>query len=103
MERVDLRTYVPDFEISFNDQIQSDLRGFVVSVSINEKMGGEPAQFTIVVADSYDPLMQKFTWLEQFLSPNTSPLFVKNKLINISMGYVGKIKRKMMSGKLENV
>lgn len=103
MEHVDLRTYVPDFEISFNDKVQSDLREFVVSISVNEKMSGEPAQFTIVVADSFDPLLQKFTWLEQFLSPNTSPLFVKDKLINISMGYVGKIKRKMISGKLENV
>ena len=102
MERVDLSTYVPDFAISFNKEVQSDLREFVTSISINEKIGGEPSEFTIVVADKFDPLLQKFTWLEQFLSPTYSPLFVKDKLIDISMGYVGKLE-KMISGKLENV
>ncbi len=101
-ESVDTSTYVPDFEISFNEIVQSDLKEFVTSISINEKIGGEPAQFTIVLADNFDPVSQKFLWLEQFLSLRTSPLFVKDKLINISMGYVG-ILKKMISGKLENI
>ena len=48
------------------------------------------------------PVLQKFTWLEQFLSLKDSPLFVKDKIISISMGYVGKLV-KMVSGRLENI
>ena len=81
MERADLSTYVPEFQIFIGEgkeirdkEIQNDLRKSATSISINEKVGGEPSQFTLVVGDIFDAPTQKFVWLEKFLSPQ-SPLY----------------------------
>jgi uncharacterized protein len=101
MERADLTTYVPDFNIFIENKPQADLRKSAISISVNEKVGGDPSQFTLVVGDIFDAPKQKFVWLEEFLSPQ-SPLYNKNKLIEIHMGYQGKL-TKIISATLESI
>ena len=88
MEHADLSTYVPAFEIFIGGKPQPELRKSAVSISVNEKTGGEPSQLTLVVADKFDVSTQKFIWLEEFLSEE-SPLFNEGKKIDILMGYEG--------------
>ena len=71
--------------IFIGNRPQQDLRKSAISISINEKVGGDPSQFTLVVGDVFDAPTQKFVWLEKFLSPQ-SPLYNKSKLIEYSYG-----------------
>lgn len=103
MERADLSTYVPDFKIDIigePPQELSKLRQSAISISVNEKVGA-PSQFTLIVGDIFDVPTQKFVWLEKFLSLQ-SPLFDKEKLINIRMGYQGNLKD-IISAKLDSI
>ena len=108
MERADLSTYVPEFQIFIGEgkeirdkEIQNDLRKSATSVSINEKVGGEPSQFTLIVGDKFDVLSQKFVWLEKFLSPQ-SPLYNDKMKIDILIGYQGHLK-KIISVNLKSI
>lgn len=111
MDSIDLSKYVPEFQIMINDEKQTDLRDYVTSISVNEKVGGEPAQFSIVIADRFDTKTQKFIWLDLFLKTD-SPLFfardnpkqMKSKQFEIYMGYQGKVGlKKLISGNLASI
>ncbi len=105
MERVDLTKYVPQYSVkikTWDSALQKLFDESITSVSVNEKVGGEPSEFTIVIADKFDVVSQKFTWLDKFLSFSTSPLYDDQKVFDISMGYRNNIVN-MMTGRLENV
>ena len=101
MERADLSTYVPEFKIFIGNEPQLELRKFATSISINEKVGGDPSQFTLVVGDTFDAPTQKFVWLEKFLSPQ-SPLYNEKEKIDIHIGYQGNLK-KIISANLKSI
>jgi phage protein D len=108
MDQIDLSHYVPDFKIEINGINQPDLRDSVTRITVNEKVGGEPAQFVIEVADEFQPKLQKFVWLDQFLSPNSPLFFAKDaeskKPINIYMGYQGRVGlKKLLTGNLASL
>ena len=101
MEHPDLTTYVPEFKIFIGNKPQLDLRRSATSISINEKVGGDPSQFTLVVGDTFDAPTQKFVWLEKFLSPQ-SPLYNEKEKIDIHIGYEGNLK-KIISANLKSI
>jgi uncharacterized protein len=101
MERADLSTYVPEFEIFIGNKPQVELRKSSSSISINEKVGGDPSQFTLIVGDIFDAPTQKFVWLEKFLSPQ-SPLYNEKEKIDIHIGYQGNLKR-IISANLKSI
>jgi phage protein D len=101
MQRVDLSTYIPDFAIEIGGAVRSEIRNSTTSISINEKVGGDPAQFTLVLADEFNVASQSFVWLEKFLSQD-SPLFSDEEKITIYLGYSGKLK-KMITANLKSL
>lgn len=101
MQRVDLSRYVPDFAIEIGGEVQNEIRNSTTSISINEKVGGDPAQFTLVLADEFNVASQSFVWLEKFLSQD-SPLFSDEEKITIYLGYSGKLK-KMITANLKSL
>ncbi len=105
MESVDLSSYVPEFEIAIDNygssKLKEDLRNSTFSVTINEQIGGNPAQFSITLADYSDRSRQNFFWLEKFFSDD-SPIFDIDKKINIKMGYVGNLK-KIITGNINSI
>jgi len=114
MGQVDLSKYVPDFQINIDGVKQNELRDYISHISVNEKVDGDSNQFTIVIADKFDAVSQKFVWLEKFLSQNSPLFFVKEELgsggsgekkknaIEILMGYQGNLK-KIITGKLGSI
>lgn len=100
MSSVDITKYAPEFTISFNDNLQEDLRESSISVEINEEIGS-PARFSLVVADKFDANNRGFVWLNYFLS-DSSPLFNPELKIKIEMGYTEKVKE-IIVGTLEGL
>jgi len=112
MGQVDLSKYVPDFQINIDGVKQNELRDYVSHISVNEKIDGDSNQFTIVIADKFDEVSQKFLWFEKFFSQDSPIFFIKEEaggsgekkknVIEILMGYQGKL-NKIITGKLGSI
>ena len=96
-----IQVHVPAFEISMGGVLQPELRDSTVRISVNEKIGGEPSQLTLEIADKFDASTQEFDWLEILLSKE-GPLFNKDKKLDIRIGYVGHLKE-IISASLKRI
>ena len=87
--------YAPEFEISINGKIDSTLRQNIVSIYVDETIGGA-ANFGFTINDKFDVDKQQFVWFDnKSLQPGTK--------ISIKIGYAERAVEILPQGVIEDI